>query len=493
MQKKFINRTVLLLILLMNSNITQVFGDPNSNQVIIYNENSPNKTVNFLATNNLDFPIFVKIFFDSIKNLKPTDSISANSSWVQVSANSAAQPLFSLNPIKKDEGFSYRYHYQWLPGDPTFKSTASHLYLFPFTHGTKHKIGQGFGGKFSHTDAVSRFAIDFDMDIGTPILAARSGLVYQIKEDSDLGGPHKSYAHHANYIKVYHSDGTIGSYVHLQKNGATVKIGDRVSAGDLIGYSGNTGLSTGPHLHFSILKISDTGKLVSIPFRFRDPDNKAITPEPYEWYYSNIPGNQPFEIIYGNQLSINDYTDYEITTENTGKVDFYTKKIDDILILFLKNGHERSITATVLLNLKGVSSDLPSPITVQVPKLTEKFVTIVRPTKDSATNSWSYQFQYDVNVRTEEFLDHYQPTPKTNQLTFRTKQIGSTQILFVQNGFNDSITVTVDFNLRGVTSDLSSPITVTIPKLTEKFVTIVRPAKGAQTHRWSYKYTYTKN
>ena len=63
MQKKFINRTVLLLILLMNSNITQVFGDPNSNQVIIYNENSPNKTVNFLATNNLNFPIFVKIFF----------------------------------------------------------------------------------------------------------------------------------------------------------------------------------------------------------------------------------------------------------------------------------------------------------------------------------------------------------------------------------------------------------------------------------------------
>ena len=102
----------------MNSNITQVIGQPNATPVIIFNETTPEKTINFRATNNLNFPIFVKIYFDQIENLQPTDSILGNSAWVQVSANSASQLIFSLTPIKENKGFSYRYRYQWLRRHP---------------------------------------------------------------------------------------------------------------------------------------------------------------------------------------------------------------------------------------------------------------------------------------------------------------------------------------------------------------------------------------
>ena len=84
MQNTFMNRIIFLFILLMNSNITPVISQPNANPVIIFNETTPEKTINFRATNNLNFPIFVKIYFDQIENLQPTDSILGNSAWIQV-------------------------------------------------------------------------------------------------------------------------------------------------------------------------------------------------------------------------------------------------------------------------------------------------------------------------------------------------------------------------------------------------------------------------
>lgn len=59
--------------------------------------------------------------------------------------------------------------------------------------------------------------------------------------------------------------GTVATYAHLKKDGALVEIGDQVYAGQVIGFSGNTGYSTFPHLHFVVLK----GKQ-SIPIRFRN-------------------------------------------------------------------------------------------------------------------------------------------------------------------------------------------------------------------------------
>ena len=66
------------------------------------------------------------------------------------------------------------------------------------------------------------------------------------------GRPDSALKSRANYVKIRHDDGTIGNYVHLQHDGVLVEVGDKVRTGDVIGMSGNTGFTTGPHLHFEV-------------------------------------------------------------------------------------------------------------------------------------------------------------------------------------------------------------------------------------------------
>lgn len=124
----------------------------------------------------------------------------------------------------------------------------TYIYDLPFKEGTSHKIVQGYGGMFSHKNKA---ALDFNMPEGTPVYAAREGIIYSFKDDSDEGGPFPGYQRKANYIIIKHSDGSFGCYWHLQKNGVIVKKGT-VTKGQLIGYCGRTGFVLLPHLHFAV-------------------------------------------------------------------------------------------------------------------------------------------------------------------------------------------------------------------------------------------------
>ena len=106
------------------------------------------------------------------------------------------------------------------------------------------------------------------MPEGTAILAARAGTVIHVREDSVSGGAGSRYADDANEILITHDDGTLATYLHLMPDGALVEPGDRVRAGDRIGYSGNTGWSTEPHLHFEVFTIDEALELRSLPVRF---------------------------------------------------------------------------------------------------------------------------------------------------------------------------------------------------------------------------------
>ena len=128
------------------------------------------------------------------------------------------------------------------------KNIDTYEYQLPFEKGIEYKVVQGYGGLFSHSYVA---ALDFEMAIGTPVCAARSGIVYSYKEDSDEGGLFSKYKTKANYIIIKHDDGSFGCYWHLKKNGVLFKSG-HVSEGEQIGLSGATGQVLRPHLHFSV-------------------------------------------------------------------------------------------------------------------------------------------------------------------------------------------------------------------------------------------------
>jgi murein DD-endopeptidase MepM/ murein hydrolase activator NlpD len=98
-----------------------------------------------------------------------------------------------------------------------------------------------------------------------------------VKDDSDKGGSSMDYDRYNNYVLIRHEDGTLAHYCHLQKGGCLVKPGQRVNAGDAIAHSGNTGFSSGPHLHFCVFKTRDGKQRISLPVKFRTATEQAIT------------------------------------------------------------------------------------------------------------------------------------------------------------------------------------------------------------------------
>lgn len=160
----------------------------------------------------------------------------------------------------------FQHQLRYALGDPRASHTLSH-YPLPWQGGPFRQT-QGPGGRYSHTGPKGRYAIDIAMPEGTPILAARDGVVVSIRNHQRGRGDNPA----GNFVRLLHKDGTMSVYLHLQHGSVTVNEGQLVRAGSLIARSGNTGNSTGPHLHFVVQK--NTGlNTVSIPFDFAQPVN----------------------------------------------------------------------------------------------------------------------------------------------------------------------------------------------------------------------------
>ncbi len=165
-----------------------------------------------------------------------------------------------------EAGWSYRFDMQWIFGSLTARHDDAYVYDLPYAPGTKHPVGQGYDGAFSHAGV---YAIDWNMPMGTAVFAAREGLVIEVLDTFSEGGVDERLKLKANRIKIRHPDGTIGSYVHLMRGGARVQVGQRVRRGELIALSGNTGYSTGPHLHFEVYTLGEDLERRTLPVRFR--------------------------------------------------------------------------------------------------------------------------------------------------------------------------------------------------------------------------------
>jgi murein DD-endopeptidase MepM/ murein hydrolase activator NlpD len=145
------------------------------------------------------------------------------------------------------------------------KDDTSYVYALPYEEGKSFRVIQGYFSRFTHKE---RAALDFNMKRGTKITAAREGVVVRVKEDGTLGGLKKKFRSHGNNIVIQHSDGSRAGYWHLQHNGAVVKVGDTVTQGQLIAYSGKTGYAMIPHLHFLVWRSSG-GQWQQVPTRFQ--------------------------------------------------------------------------------------------------------------------------------------------------------------------------------------------------------------------------------
>jgi murein DD-endopeptidase MepM/ murein hydrolase activator NlpD len=107
----------------------------------------------------------------------------------------------------------------------------------------------------SRTHRIYKNAIDYVVPIGTPIKAAADGLVIDVKADSNIGGSSRKYEKYENFIEIRHEGDEYSYYGHIKKNGAQVKIGDKIKVGQVIGFSGATGWLANikePHLHFMV-------------------------------------------------------------------------------------------------------------------------------------------------------------------------------------------------------------------------------------------------
>lgn len=168
-------------------------------------------------------------------------------------------------------------------GDPEAEHQPTRPYRVPFAAASRQRVSQGFHGRITHLDPSSTYAVDIAMPIGTGIMAAREGVVVEIAYANFAGlADAPTRPPPANLVRIGHDDGTYAIYVHLDRASVRVRPGQRVRRGELIAASGNTGFSTGPHLHFAILRNAG-GETVSVPFEFEGAAGKPIVPEQGAW------------------------------------------------------------------------------------------------------------------------------------------------------------------------------------------------------------------
>ena len=178
----------------------------------------------------------------------------------------------------------FQYEFQFLPGEPEAEHKPAQPYRLPFALSTTVGVSQAFPDTTTHGDPGSQYAIDFVMPVGTHVFAAREGVVIDVASgffehgtDLKVDGPR------ANIVRVLHADGTMSLYGHLNWNTIRVVPGQRVARGEYLADSGNTGFTTGPHLHF-VVQRNRGGALVSVPIEFAGPAGAPITVRSRERY-----------------------------------------------------------------------------------------------------------------------------------------------------------------------------------------------------------------
>jgi murein DD-endopeptidase MepM/ murein hydrolase activator NlpD len=227
------------------------------------------------ATNEFHAPVELVLALDVLENVErpPTDHPM---NWL-LQPRSQTE-LLQLDAVGEVGVPNISYRFLYLHGDPNAVHRIDRPYRAPFAIAKKFMVSQAFPIQVTHNTSDSYYAVDFAMPVGTDVYAARGGTVIEVASTNFRAGstPGEKGAS-ANLVRILHDDGTIGVYAHLNWNTIRVKPGDKVKRGEYIADSGNTGFSTGPHLHFVVLR-NVGGRLESLPVVFEGPNEDKVTP-----------------------------------------------------------------------------------------------------------------------------------------------------------------------------------------------------------------------
>jgi murein DD-endopeptidase MepM/ murein hydrolase activator NlpD len=232
-------------------------------------------SVELLARNDYYVPIEVFVVITSIRGLEFPDP-DQELKWV-LPPRSDTQ-LLHLEFLQNGAAPLLEYTTQFLTGDPDAQHRPTEPYRVPIAISNSYRVTQSFPNVATHATRDSYFAVDLGLPIGTDIFAARGGIVFDVASKNFQGGLDLVRdAPLANIIKILHDDGTYALYAHLNWNSIRVKPGDSVQRGEYIADSGNTGFSSGPHLHFAVLKNAGMW-LESVPIEFMGANSEAVVP-----------------------------------------------------------------------------------------------------------------------------------------------------------------------------------------------------------------------
>jgi len=172
---------------------------------------------------------------------------AGNLVYVSLNASDSSHEFFRHETI---EGFVTYF-------DETGRSNMSGLMKTPVSNG---RLSSSYGKRTHPVLGYTKMhkGLDFAAMLGTPVFAAGDGTIVQRRRNGSFG----------KYIRIRHNDGFSTAYAHLNRYKDTLASGDHVRRGEVIGYVGETGLTTGPNLHFEVLKAGrqvNPAKVVAPP------------------------------------------------------------------------------------------------------------------------------------------------------------------------------------------------------------------------------------
>jgi len=218
-------------------------------------------TLTLVAENSLYGPVQIGLYLADAERL-----VSNDADFLRVLPARSRTEILRLDAAEMSVSSGLDYEFLHIPGEPGARHTPASPYRLPYAVASRHTVTQAYPERITHTDSASMHAIDFAMPVGTGVNAARAGTIMQVTADY-FGSTTASGTQRANLIRILHDDGTMAVYAHLHWDSIRVSLGEHVERGQRIADSGNTGYSTGPHLHFVVQRNRD-GSIVSVPLQF---------------------------------------------------------------------------------------------------------------------------------------------------------------------------------------------------------------------------------